>query len=130
MRTTTAGRAVRTARSYVGRSPHPEIIPAPAAHGRTGSLYFSCTGRGPVAAAQNGGGAAGARRPDYSVAERNPAPASRLIAGRDRNRAHFSPANGDGTQPDGTSCQFDFNILPATFLNNDVGFRCCADIAP
>ena len=45
-----------------------------------------------------------------------------------RGGAFNSPS--DGTPPDGTSCEFDFNILPDTFANSDVGFRCCADVAP
>jgi formylglycine-generating enzyme required for sulfatase activity len=34
------------------------------------------------------------------------------------------------TSPVGESCEFDFDIEKAAFVNNDVGFRCCADHAP
>jgi hypothetical protein len=34
------------------------------------------------------------------------------------------------TPQGGTTCEFDFDIFPATFANNDVGFRCCSDAAP
>jgi hypothetical protein len=34
------------------------------------------------------------------------------------------------TSPNGESCEFDFDIEKAAFVNNDVGFRCCADHAP
>jgi hypothetical protein len=36
-----------------------------------------------------------------------------------RGGAYDSPSGG-------TSCEFDFDILPATFANANVGFRCCA----
>ena len=45
-----------------------------------------------------------------------------------RGGAYNSPS--DGTAPDGTSCEFDFNILPNGFANANVGFRCCADFTP
>ena len=47
---------------------------------------------------------------------------------RVRGGSYNSPS--DGTPPDGTSCEFDFNILPTGFSNTNVGFRCCADSAP
>ena len=34
------------------------------------------------------------------------------------------------TSPLGESCEFDFDIEKSAFVNNDVGFRCCADHAP
>jgi hypothetical protein len=30
----------------------------------------------------------------------------------------------------GTTCEFDFDEVPPTFSNNDVGFRCCFDNKP
>jgi len=45
-----------------------------------------------------------------------------------RGGSYTSPS--DGTPPDGTSCQFDFVLYPGTFINADVGFRCCSDAAP
>jgi formylglycine-generating enzyme required for sulfatase activity len=30
----------------------------------------------------------------------------------------------------GDSCEFDFDIFPASFANADIGYRCCADNAP
>jgi formylglycine-generating enzyme required for sulfatase activity len=32
--------------------------------------------------------------------------------------------------PGGTTCEFDFDIVPPTFANTDVGFRCCFDKKP
>jgi formylglycine-generating enzyme required for sulfatase activity len=34
------------------------------------------------------------------------------------------------TTSGGDSCEFDFDIQRATFVNNNVGFRCCSDAAP
>jgi hypothetical protein len=32
--------------------------------------------------------------------------------------------------PGGGTCEFSFDIFPASFANSDVGFRCCSDSAP
>jgi hypothetical protein len=40
-----------------------------------------------------------------------------------RGGSYLSPTGG-------TTCEFDFDIYPASFANQDVGFRCCADNPP
>jgi hypothetical protein len=44
---------------------------------------------------------------------------------------YFKVRGGTYTSPkDGTTCEFDFDIFPASFANSDVGFRCCSTNAP
>src|SRR5207253_10442569 len=44
---------------------------------------------------------------------------------------YYKIRGGSFTSPGGgTSCEFDFDIVPPTFTNNDVGFRCCFDKKP
>ncbi|HZS38743.1 MAG TPA: MopE-related protein [Polyangia bacterium] len=44
---------------------------------------------------------------------------------------YFKVRGGNFLSPQGGStCEFDFDIFPASFANNDVGFRCCSANAP
>jgi hypothetical protein len=47
------------------------------------------------------------------------------IYNRLRGGAFNTPS--DGTAPDGTSCEFDFNLLPSNTATSTVGFRCCSN---
>jgi formylglycine-generating enzyme required for sulfatase activity len=45
--------------------------------------------------------------------------------------SYFEARGGSFSTPvNGTSCEFSFVIYPASFVNTDLGFRCCADHAP
>ncbi len=44
---------------------------------------------------------------------------------------YYEARGGSYTTPvDGTSCEYDFVIFPPTFVDSNLGFRCCADHAP
>jgi hypothetical protein len=44
---------------------------------------------------------------------------------------YYRIRGGSFTSPQGGStCEFDFDIVPPTFANSDVGFRCCFDKKP
>jgi hypothetical protein len=44
---------------------------------------------------------------------------------------YYKIRGGSYTTPqNGATCEFDFDIVQATFANSDVGFRCCSDNAP
>jgi Putative metal-binding motif len=47
------------------------------------------------------------------------------------SNTYYKIRGGSFSSPGGgTTCEFDFDIVPPTFANNDVGFRCCFDKKP
>jgi hypothetical protein len=47
------------------------------------------------------------------------------------DNTYYKIRGGSFTSPSGgTTCEFDFDIVPPTFANSDVGFRCCFDQKP